>query len=58
MTEFCERCKKNVIIFKQEYTTMPQNEDNEVRRYKETFCAICGHCVKRDTVDEVSVEEK
>lgn len=51
--EFCDRCKKQVVTFKQEYTTMPQSVENEVRRYKETFCALCGNCIHRETVDEI-----
>ncbi len=51
--EFCDRCKKDVITFKQEYTTMPQDDLNEVRRYKETLCALCGHGIHREIVDEV-----
>lgn len=51
--EFCERCKRQVITFNQEYSTMPQDEKNEMRRYKEMICALCGHCVKRETIDEV-----
>lgn len=51
--EYCEKCKKDVIIFKQEYTTMPQDKDNQVRRYKEIICALCGNCIDSKKVDEV-----
>ena len=51
--EFCNRCQKSVLTFRQNYHTIPQDEKNEVRCYKETFCALCGYCIHREVVDEV-----
>lgn len=54
--EFCDRCKKNVETFSQRYNTIPQDEKNEVRRYKETFCVLCGTCIHREVTDDVLSE--
>ena len=49
----CPSCKKIVITFKQMTSTMPQDESNQVRKYLETYCAYCGICLERKTVDEI-----
>ena len=51
--EFCKRCKKDVETFSHDYHTVPQDEKNEVRRYKETFCKLCGYCIHDKVTDEV-----
>ena len=50
--EFCNRCQKQVSTFRHELTTMPQDEDNKVRRYKATICSLCGYGIKSETFDE------
>jgi len=50
----CPNCNRLVETFQQEYTTLPQDNQNKVRRYKETFCAYCGRCLERETKDEAT----
>ena len=49
---YCDVCNKDVIVFRQQVSTMPQDTQNEVRRYNETFCAYCGALLNREIVDE------
>jgi len=53
-TDFCPSCNKIVMVFCQDYTTLPQDEQNKVLRYKEVICAYCGQCIKRESVEEVA----
>lgn len=49
---YCETCVKDVLTFKQMVSTMPQDAQNQVRKYLETFCAYCGTLLVREVVDE------
>jgi len=55
---FCKRCKKDVITFKQQYSTVPQTVKNEVRHYRDVFCALCGYCIETKITDEIPKESK
>lgn len=54
--EFCTNCKKDVETFSHKYSTLPQDEKNEVRRYDETFCKLCGHCIDSKKTDEIATD--
>jgi hypothetical protein len=49
----CPSCAKKVIVFRQLTSTLPQSEENKVRKYLETFCALCGTCLDRVVQDEI-----
>jgi len=50
---YCGGCKKEgVVTFKQMVSTMPQDTENKIRKYLETFCAYCGMSLDRVIVDE------
>lgn len=50
---FCSNCKKDVETFSHDYHTIPQDEKNEVRCYREVFCKLCGHCIDSKATDKV-----
>ena len=49
----CPNCNKDVPVFYQETSTMPQDEKNLVRKYKDTLCSVCGSTIEHHHIDEV-----
>ena len=49
----CKNCNKDVPVFHQETSTMPQDEKNLVRKYKDIICSVCGFTVEHSYTDEV-----